>query len=238
MISIIIPTKNEEHYLAATLAGLRSYVDCELIVSDGRSTDGTLEIARRDADCVVVHAGPERQTIGAGRNLGAARARGDFLVFLDADVSVPDPADFFPQLLAMFERDPQLVALAVEQRVRPELATRMDRLVFSAAGRLLALFNNVCGIGAAQGEFQMVRAETFRFVQGYREDLVAAEDHDLFYRLSRFGRTRMELGRIVYHSGRRARKIGWPKLLWQWTVACTAYVLMNRSVQKEWEVIR
>lgn len=238
MISIVIPTKNEERYLASTLAALKSYADCEIIVSDGRSTDDTVEIARRYADRVVVATGSERQTIAAGRNLGAAQAQGEFLVFLDADVEIPDPPAFFERALALFERDPQLVATAVALRVRSESASWMDQIVFVSAGWLMALFNNLLGIGAAQGEFQMIRADAFRRVGGYRADLVAAEDHDLFHRLSHLGRTRMELGLVVYHTGRRAHKIGWPKLLWQWAVDCAAYVFINRSVRKEWEVVR
>jgi glycosyltransferase involved in cell wall biosynthesis len=238
MISVIIPTKNEERYLASTLAGLKAYAGCETIVSDGRSTDATLDIARRDADRVVVHVGNERQTIAAGRNLGAAQASGEFLVFIDADVEIPDPANFFARALAAFERDPQLVAMAVALRVRPDLATWMDRIVFVSAGWLMALFNNWLHIGAAQGEFQMIRTDAFRHVGGYREDLVSCEDHDLFHRLSQIGRTRMELGLVVFHTGRRAHKVGWPKLLWQWAVDCAAYVFINRSVRKEWEVVR
>lgn len=237
-ISIIIPTKNEELYLGATLQRLRQYADCELIVSDGNSTDGTLDIARRYTPHIVAHLGDERQTIAAGRNAGARMAQGEFLVFLDADVDIPDPQAFFGRAIEQFRNDPQLVGLSVALRVQPDRATWMDRFVYWTAKHLFTLLNNVLGIGAAQGEFQMIRSIAFRVCGGYREDLVSAEDHDMFYRLSRHGRTRMQSDLVVLHTGRRAHKIGWLKLLWEWAIACVGYVFLNRSIRKEWTVVR
>ena len=80
MISIVIPTLNEEKIIETTLRSLRAYSGyLEIIVSDGRSTDRTVEIARSIADTVVVHSGPERQNISKGRNRGAEVATGDIL---------------------------------------------------------------------------------------------------------------------------------------------------------------
>src|SRR4051812_47233932 len=96
-LSIIIPTLNEEKILEKTLLHLRELHDIpyEIIVSDGKSKDKTIEIANKYADKVVVYEGEKRQTIGMGRNLGASVAQGDFFVFLDADMYVPDINDFF-----------------------------------------------------------------------------------------------------------------------------------------------
>ncbi|PRC45228.1 hypothetical protein C6A85_96215, partial [Mycobacterium sp. ITM-2017-0098] len=96
MISFIIPTLNEQATIEQTLLGLTAYSgEHEIIVSDGNSIDGTVEICRRYTDTVIVHDEPRRQTIAEARNVGAAAASGDHLVFLDADVLVPDIDDFF-----------------------------------------------------------------------------------------------------------------------------------------------
>ncbi|MDO8470674.1 MAG: glycosyltransferase [bacterium] len=84
MVSIIIPTLNEAQYLPRLLSSIRDqdYKDYEVIVADAGSTDGTREIAR---SCTVVQGGnPAR-----GRNEGACVAKGDYLLFLDADVVLP-----------------------------------------------------------------------------------------------------------------------------------------------------
>ena len=238
MISIIIPTKNEEAYLAKTLKSLQRMPDCEVVVSDGNSSDATIAIARQYADHVVVYQGDARQTIAGGRNLGARHARGEFLVFMDADVEVPDPERFFHGLMELFRQDDRLMGLTVALKVQPDLANWMDKLVFGTARYVFVCFNNLLGICACQGEFQMIRAEAFWKLGGYREDLVSAEDHDMFYRLSLLGKTRMRPDLHVLHTGRRAHKIGWPRLLWEWAVACFGYVFMNRSIRKEWDVVR
>ena len=63
MISIIIPTLNEQSVIAHTLGWLRAAIDgkrlaaahqIEVIISDGKSTDGTPEIARADGADIVV----------------------------------------------------------------------------------------------------------------------------------------------------------------------------------------
>ena len=86
LISIIIPTLNEAEQLPATLASLRRQrsnpeTQIEIIVCDGGSVDGTVDLAR-DAGVKIVSAARGRgQQLAAGAN----QATGDVLVFLHAD---------------------------------------------------------------------------------------------------------------------------------------------------------
>jgi len=91
MLSIIVPCLNESQGIAdvlSALAPLRAR-GVEVIVVDGGSHDGTPERAAAFADLVV--------TAPRGRasqmNAGAARARGEILLFLHADTLLPDAAD-------------------------------------------------------------------------------------------------------------------------------------------------
>ena len=240
VISFVIPTLQEESVLEGTLQALRtlSSVPYEIIVSDGGSTDRTQEIARRYADHVVTHDKKTRQNIAMGRNAGAALAQGEFVVFMDADVRIPEIDTFFTTALGLFERDPQLGGLSVRFRVFPDTEKWSDRLVFLCLDGLCILRNNILGSGAAGGEFQMVRSEAFRSVKGYDERLVAGEDFDLFYRLSRRWKTRIEPSLFVYHTARRAHQVGWPQLLFTWLRNWVWTVSVGRAHSQEWEVLR
>jgi len=240
MISIIFPTLNEEKYIGRSLETLKTRMTLphELIVSDGGSTDGTIEIARRWADRVVVYSGAGRQTIAAGRNDGAAAAWGDFLVFMDADSRIDQPDVFFAEALKQFNAHSEVVALTAKVRVYPETETIPDRLVFGMLSLNIRILNNVFHRGESVGEFQMIRREIFDRLGGFRSDLVTREDADMFLRLSRVGRTRLNPKLTVYHSGRRAHKIGWLRLLRDWSVNTIWVALFDKAFTKEWRVVR
>jgi glycosyltransferase involved in cell wall biosynthesis len=239
MLSFVIPTLNENKTIVATLDCLRRYTGpAEIIVSDGNSTDGTIDTCRRYTDKVVVYDRPQRQTIGMARNMGAAGAVGDYLVFLDADVTIPDPDEFFAVARTQFRDRPDLVALTVRYRVDPATRTFLDSYMFTALGLQFWFQNNILGIGGSGGEFQMIRAAAFRAVGGFDETLAAAEDMDLFRRLSKIGKTRFVNSLTVYHTGRRAHAIGWRKLGWQWFSNTASVLLFRKSASKEWKEIR
>ena len=82
-ISVIIPTLNEECSLGETLLLLRQHRPHEILIVDGGSTDSTLGYASEADLFLQGPRGRDRQM-----NLGAARARGDILLFLHADCSL------------------------------------------------------------------------------------------------------------------------------------------------------
>jgi rSAM/selenodomain-associated transferase 2 len=85
-ISIIIPTLNEEKSINQCLETVVNIPGIEVIVSDGGSTDRTVEIAGQHRDVKVVHSHTGR---GIQMNSGAACARGEILLFLHADCILP-----------------------------------------------------------------------------------------------------------------------------------------------------
>lgn len=85
LVSVIIPTKNEEKAIERCLLSIKNqtYKKIEITVVDNNSTDKTKAIARKYAK--VYNVGPERNT---QRNFGAKKARGNYLFFVDADMEL------------------------------------------------------------------------------------------------------------------------------------------------------
>ncbi|MDP3845676.1 MAG: glycosyltransferase [Pseudomonas sp.] len=89
LVSVIIPSYNYGAYLADTIASLQSqdYKHWEAIVVDDGSTDDTAAqvavLAQQDARVIYIH--QHNQGVSTARNAGIARARGEFVLFLDAD---------------------------------------------------------------------------------------------------------------------------------------------------------
>lgn len=91
MISVIIPTYNESGVLEKCIESLgeQTFTDFEIVVIDDGSIDGSFQMLQKfvipDSRFQILrakHAGP-----GAARNLGASKAKGDILVFVDADMT-------------------------------------------------------------------------------------------------------------------------------------------------------
>jgi len=230
---------NEEKILEKTLKSLREFtsLEHEIVISDGGSTDQTLAIAEKYADKVIKHTGPGRQNISMGRNAGAAAAAGEFLVFIDADVFIPHINTFFARMLEAFEAK-ELDGLTVFVKVHKDKSKLLDRVIFGFVNYQYQLCNNYLGIGGASGDFQMIRASAFKKLGGYNETLFAGEDNDLFMRIAKHGKTYVIPDLIVWHTGRRAHKIGWAKLLSLWILNGIFMTFFKKSFSKEWKVIR
>ena len=241
MISFVIPTLQEEKVIEKILINLKqiTVLDYEIIVSDGGSKDKTIEIAKKYGVKVVENTSGQRQTIAIGRNRGAAAANGEFLIFLDADVYIPEPDKFFKRALEWFPGNPKLLGLSGWVRVFPEIETWGDYFGYVIVSDwMFYLQNNILGHGATCGEFQMMRVEVFKKLNGYKEHLTIGEDKDLFYRISKIGQTKTDPKLLLYHTGRRPRAIGWPKLLWEWGKNSFHTTVYDKAHSKEWKVIR
>lgn len=90
MLSVIIPTFNEKSVLQKCIVSLgeQSYLDFEIIIVDDGSADGSREILENLEKTLpkFKFLSQEHKGAGAARNLGASAAKGDILVFVDADM--------------------------------------------------------------------------------------------------------------------------------------------------------
>jgi glycosyltransferase involved in cell wall biosynthesis len=100
-VSIVIPVYNQERFLAEAVesALAQSLADCEVVVVDDGSTDGSPEILRRYPQVRVVR--QVNRGLAAARNAGLDASRGEVVIFLDADDRLwPDAAATGARLLA------------------------------------------------------------------------------------------------------------------------------------------
>lgn len=206
----------------------------EVVVSDGGSTDRTVEIARRFADKVVESKG--RQNISKGRNIGARAARGDVLVFINADTHIDRIEQFFDEMLRIIQ-EPEVVAATCRVGVYPDEERLSDRL-FHAACHVLFYLENILGLGMGRGECHVIRKSTFHSIGGYNEEIAAGEDFELFVRLKRKGRIVYASHLRVNESPRRYRKYGYIKIGVLWFLNSISVLLFRRSLNKEWEAVR
>jgi glycosyltransferase involved in cell wall biosynthesis len=179
MLSVVIPTLNEEKYLPMLLRSLQaqSYKDFEVIVSDNFSTDRTRAIAEEAGARVVDGALP-----GRARNLGAAAGKGDIILFLDADVILPDPK-FLQATLAEFEKRKLDVATC---KIDPMSDKKIDKLFHDIYNYYMWVTEATTP--HAPGFCIFVRKRVHDAIGGFDEAIKLAEDHDYVERAGKVGK--------------------------------------------------
>ncbi len=239
--SIIIPTYNEEKLIPHLLVQLsdnelKKKFDYEVIISDGGSKDKTLEFAYQYADKVVEHTENKKQLISEGRNRGAESSAGGILIFLNADVKIPDVRNFFEAIESDFLSS-QYIAMTCAVTVFPEEEIFTDKIFLSFYNYYFSFLNKI-GLGMGRGECQVLRRKDFFSLGGYNEKMVAGEDFDLYKRLRKKGKILFLRSSCIYESPRRYRKYGHLKIFFTWLANALSVMLFRKSASKEWEDIR
>lgn len=129
LVSVVLPVKNCARYLDQLLPAVLQQsapARLEIIAVDSGSTDGTVDVLRR-SDATVLTIDPAAFDHGLTRNLGAAEAQGDILVFLTHH-SRPVDDRWLAPLIAALDDDPELAAACSRIRPRPDadVLTRRD----------------------------------------------------------------------------------------------------------------
>jgi glycosyltransferase involved in cell wall biosynthesis len=179
ILSIIIPTLNEEKYLPILLSQIKkqNFSDYEIIVADAGSTDRTVEIAQ-SFGCKIVKGGlPAR-----GRNEGAKVAKGDILLFMDAD-NIYLPNGFLEKLIFEFKKRNLGVA---SFPIYPK-GNFIDKTCYFFYNKFVEIFQNWTAFAT---NCVLIKREIFEKVGGFDEQILIGEDHDLAKRakkISKFG---------------------------------------------------
>ena len=177
MLSIVVVTRNEERCLPRLLESLRyQRVEREVIVADNSSDDATRKIARRYGARVVDGGIP-----AVGRNRGARAARGDLLLFLDADVAFA-PGELDRLVVGAGRR-----RLDVATCRYVPLSSRLDdRLIYAFYNAWAALTVRIHPI--ASGFCILVRRPLYKRLGGFDESIRLANDFNFTQRAARRGR--------------------------------------------------
>jgi rSAM/selenodomain-associated transferase 2 len=191
-VSIIVPVLNEALLLRSFLEHLRERATgAEIIVADGGSSDGTVELVRGSCDQLVV----SERNRAIQMNTGARAAHGDTLWFVHVDAEVPSGC------LAEIERvmdDPKVAGGFFRIRLPQNLVYRLTDTFAHYAGILLRMRCGDHGI--------FCRRTAFVDVGGFPE-VPLMEDVEFFRLLRRRGQVKYSRKRILA-SPRRYETIG------------------------------
>jgi len=103
VISVVMPTLNEEKYVERTLNCLRNQktsIPYEIVVCDSYSIDKTVQIAKKYADKIVFE---PKKGIAYGRNTGVKNSSGKYIINVDADTYYPN--DFIQKAYKVFKQE-------------------------------------------------------------------------------------------------------------------------------------
>ena len=239
--SFIIPTLNEEKLLPILLEQIKSSgvvekYNCEIVISDGGSSDNTIAVAKNYTDKITKHSENRRQTIAEGRNSGANIAFGEILIFIDGDILFNDLNRFMDKVEITFSSNKYL-AMTCYINIHPNERVFSDKIFLNFYNWYFRILNNI-GVGMGRGECQIIPKNIFNSIGGYNQLLVAGEDFDIFKRIRKKGKILFDKSLVIYESPRRYRKYGHFKIFFSWLANALSVIIKNKSSSHEWEEVR
>ena len=224
ILSIIIPTYNEEEYLPVLLDSIKSqsFDDYEIIVADANSTDKTREVAE-SYGCIVVDGGLP----AVGRNNGAKIAKGDYLLFLDSDLELTD--DYLRN--ALYEFRMERLGIAITQ-MTPMSNKVEDKIFHDFANYFMISVENIKPHGA--GCYGIIaRKELHDRCNGFDENLTFGEDTDYIERLAKIEPFKVIRNAKIGVSTRRLEEEGIETLIRQYGRSTVNDFLGKRTTAEE-----
>ena len=193
MLSIIIPTLNEEKYLPKLLDSIKNqgFRDYEIIVADHSSKDKTRQIAKKYG-CRIVDGGKPP----IARNNGAKAAKGNLLFFIDADCIIGN--DFFKESLYEIKRKSLDVAGCC---VWPLGKKAIDHVAFSLFNFWIYVTQLFYPNAPGSGIF--CEKSLHNKINGFDGKISLSEDMDYVKRAGKHGKFRVLSSVKTYTSMRR-----------------------------------
>ena len=198
-VSVIVSSKNEAKVIESCLKSIKSqtFKNFEIVLSDAVSRDKTVKIAEPYADKIVV----KKTNVSAGRNIGANFARGDILVFVDADTVLME--DTLEKIVKAFKK-------GVIGATCPALPTVADPRYVG-----VYMFHNnfsrasiVIKRPQIAGFFCAYKRTAFEKVEGFDETVGVLEDYHLSQRIAKLGKIAFVADALVLTSPRRLKEWG------------------------------
>ncbi|MGD8506176.1 MAG: glycosyltransferase [Candidatus Bathyarchaeota archaeon] len=235
-ISIIIPTFKEANYISQTLNSiekLKGNIEVILVETVSDETEALENVVSKFERVRLYKI--KKRGIAKARNHGALKAKGNLLLFLDADVFVTK--DVVKQVHHVFKNPFVIGATCNNYPVKPKLGELLFFKFYNTLIRLVLSLPPV-KLKHSRGEFIAVRRASFEEIGGFNEDLVCMEDADLAHRLSILGKFVFIKDLTVYESMRRIRRLGLFRTFMMWFRNWLFYIIRSDVVAKEWKPVR
>lgn len=219
MISIIIPTLNEELYLPVLLEALKAqtYKDFEVIVADANSRDNT-RLKALEYGATVAEGGRP----GVGRNNGVKVSKGDLLLFLDADIKFHET--FLEEIVTEFnDRKLDIATSGVSKNVKNKFAKTVY-MIGGVSDNIRQYTKRPIGTGACI----LLKRSVFDDLNGFNEKKELQEDWDFLQRAVKKGYKFRILKNEIDVSTRRFDNIGFLRLA---TGAVVGVVLIAAGIK-------
>lgn len=235
MISVIIPTYNEEKNIGRCLKSLDTQTvprgEFEVIVVDGKSDDRTVKVAKKYADKVIQQKG---EGVGGARNDGVMISKGSIIACTDADCVLPKT--WIERIQKNFKKE---TIVAVYGLLKPiDILENMENKTKKTEAKLVKLkieykkikyktsffFSNLFMILTPIFGYHHLCAancafdrESFLKVGGYKP-LKYLDDIDIDSRLKILGEIILDKKMVVGYSIRRIEKIGIKKFVYMFII--------------------
>ncbi|PIT94494.1 hypothetical protein COT98_03175 [Candidatus Falkowbacteria bacterium CG10_big_fil_rev_8_21_14_0_10_39_9] len=224
MLSIVIPTLNEEKYLPRLIASIQQqdFTDYEIIVSDANSDDKTREVAVKMGARVVVD---KRRHPSFQRNTGARAALGGIIIFLDADSVLPE--GFLLKAMNEFQKRNLGIAGFYLDFGSDKIIYHLCSWGYNFLAKIRQSWHPI-SVGAGI----MVKRIIHKQIKGFNETLFVAEDYDYCDRASQIAKFRIIRSVKLPYSIRRMKKEGDWKVLVKW-LRLGFFTLRGKTVKKK-----
>ncbi len=243
-LSIIIPAYNEEKRLAKCLQSVLSqeYLPAhEVMVVDNASSDNTANIVKKDFPQVKLFFELQKGVTRA-RNRGAEEAKGDILIFFDADVVVPK--DYVKRILAKFQQDKNLI-LASGPYAYTIDSNFYIKFVLAFVYQFLAspaeyFFNRWLNFASSlnAGNFAVIR-DCFLKVGGFNKKIsFFGDEADLSLKIRKLGKVRFFLDLVIASSARRFQREGVLRLCLKYALNVIWPVFFKKPFTKNYIDVR
>lgn len=194
-------------------------------MADSRSEDDTVKIASRYGARVVY---AKRGAASFGRNVGGHAAKGDVILFLDADSIV------FPNLLDVIQKDFKNKKLAGWTcTIYGFTPSWKEQIIYNMSNNLVDFLTTYVKKPHAPGIVIAVRKNIFEKIGGFDEKLKVMEDHDFAMKVGKFGIFKFSKKTCVYTSTRRMNKWGGLGLIKKYSKIYLKYFIDKKKFEKD-----
>jgi len=207
LLTIVIPCYNEEDYILRTLNYINNQVtidDTIVYVADGGSTDNTISLINEFKNlpsCILDIRIIKGGSVSVGRNNGLKLVETDYVLFIDADVTITNENHINDYLELMIINDLYLMTSPIYCVIDDKRANFMFKS-FNMFNKILSKHEPF-----SVGTFFLTKTSIVKYLGGFNENVIHSEDYLLS---KKFSSKKFKIGKYkVGQDNRRFKKFGY-----------------------------